>query len=82
MSKSDSIKFSYEIEDGYMGGARPQHMSVYAIDFDGCETDEQIIERAHELSYEHARQNLEVSLRSESEVVRKVRDALLQAEQE
>jgi hypothetical protein len=52
------IKITYEIEDGYVGPARPQTFYAHSSDFDDCERDDQIADRIDELAHEHAVDNL------------------------
>lgn len=50
------ITVEYEIEDGYVGGRRPQHMTVYSEDYEDL-TEEQIREQLADEIQEHFLQN-------------------------
>ena len=49
------VKVTWEIDDGYAGGARPQHTNLDEDDFYGCEIEEdfmEVIEEAVQADYE------------------------------
>lgn len=71
------IELRYQIDDGYVGGARPQYMTIHLDDVAGCETEEQVRNTCYELAEEHMRERTSVSVRNEEDVVemwRRARD--------
>lgn len=38
----DRIQVEWEVDDGYSGGSRPQHASVYHSDLSGCDSEEEV----------------------------------------
>lgn len=49
---SGEIELSWQVEDGYAGGARPQTTYFDAAEFEGCESREEVQNLLEELMHE------------------------------
>jgi hypothetical protein len=58
MSREDTIEITYGIDDGYVGGDRPHHVTVYLTDLLDCETYEEVEELIEESVEEDMRQTV------------------------
>lgn len=63
------IKVRWEIEDGYVGGARPHYTRVSAEDFQHCETEDQVRDALDEIIEDDFRAKIGFSVRNEDEVI-------------
>ena len=80
MSK-DRFQGTFEINDGYAGGRRPQHFSVSVHDLHDDMTDEDLRRFYEEEAEEHFRQNFGISVSRSDEFVAWAREKLSAAEQ-
>ena len=73
----DDIEITYEIEDGYVGGARPQHMAIDPEDFRDLPDDE-IRTALEDIIHEDMLQRVNESY-EESEIVEQIKTALAES---
>lgn len=55
---NERITITYGVDDGYVGGDRPQHVTIYMSDLEDCETDEEIETIIDEAVEDHMRQTI------------------------
>lgn len=67
MSDRQRFKVSYQVEDSYVGGSRPQHFYIDADELMDLEGDDQIEQLLEELTEENFRENIFWSLRNSDE---------------
>lgn len=72
------IELTYEIEDGYCGKSRPQHMSVDSEDFEDM-TDEQMYNYLEELVLEDMQQRISPAYES-SDIISEIKEVLAKEE--
>lgn len=73
----DDIKITYEIEDGYCGGARPQHMKIDPEDFRDL-SDDEIRTSLGDMIHDDLLQQVNESY-EESEIVEQIKTALAES---
>ena len=56
------MKITYQIEDGYVGGARPQIVEIDEVEIENCETMDEVEELIYDYCEEDARQRMYVSV--------------------
>lgn len=78
MSANKTIRFTgqYVIDDGYVGGDRPQHFSIDASELDDEMTDDELINFYEETAEECFRQRIGIYTRRRNEFVAWARGAL------
>ena len=58
MTKPESFDVTYEVDDGYVGGSRPQGLTISAAEFDADDTEATLRQLFREIVEEDFRQNI------------------------
>jgi hypothetical protein len=72
------FKFTWQVSDGYAGGARPQHASISLDDFEDDMTDADILERLEQIVQDDFEQKASASWsdREQERLLKWVKDGL------
>jgi len=73
---NDKFKLRYEIEDGYVGGSRPQYVDIYAEDFEDDMDEEDIREMIEDLAHEDMIERVSATVNNLGEAVAWVSEIL------
>ena len=76
----DDIDIIYEVEDGYVSGSRPQNLQIDPSDFEDL-SDDEIREQLSNQIQDDMLQIVNPSY-DESEIVQKIKDALVKTDEE
>ena len=76
----DDIEITYEIEDGYVGGARPQYTTIDIEHFRDM-TDEEIKNELSDQIHEEMLQNINASY-NEEDILQQIKAALAKSPEE
>jgi hypothetical protein len=80
MAKENHIEVTWEIEDGYCGGARPQSSDLSFEDFEEDMSYEEITDRVWELVEEDFKQSISFDIDNLDDLVHKIQEHLEERE--
>jgi hypothetical protein len=63
---TDKFQVRYEVEDGYMGGARPQSFYISPSEIEVGMTDEQLESALYDLAHEDMLQKVQAAVSTEA----------------
>ena len=66
---SEKIKIIYTVADGYIGKDRPKTVYAHPDDFEGCETEDDFMERCQEVVDDHFRENVFPEIDNEDDLM-------------
>lgn len=68
----DEIEITWEIEDGYVGGSRPQTFKIRPSDFEDCDSALQVKDRLYDLLDEELQKRASWSCRYMDDYVQQI----------
>ena len=66
------MEIEWEVEDGYIGGSRPQSLTLISDDFENCKTVEDAMEVVNEAVQEDFRQTVTYKITNYDEIKKKL----------